>query len=159
MMDKELGTVVKVEGGRAEVVMERSAACEGCGASHQCLMFSDGKMKLAVPDTLGVKKGDCVELELGRGSALLKASFLAYMVPLASLFVGAILGMNISRYAGWALSKDLAGVLFGMGFLVLAFLVVRRLNARFERSSDFQVRMVRVSGRPSAYVDSGDGEV
>jgi len=142
----EVAKVVRVMGTKATVELHPSAACAGCQAVHVCLLGSDMVRRAAVNDPIGVRVGDSVEIAL-RPNALLKASFIMYIVPLIALFGGLLLGQHLAPHLGRGLSPEVAAMVFGLGFLVLAFLCIRRLSGRLERSGNYTPVITRVLGQ------------
>lgn len=128
---QQTGTVVAQKGNMVLVRFVRSKACAHCGA---CLSLSDGLAETEIPNTLGAKPGDVVEIEL-HAKSFIKASFLAYIVPLLALLAGVFIGSTIS---------DLAAVLMGLGGAAAVYVVLRLLEPHFARMSALKPRMIRI---------------
>ncbi len=145
----EVGKVVEVLDGKAIVELRQTAACAGCRAVHACFMGYGTMRRATVCDPLGVRMGDRVEVTL-QPNALVKASFIVYILPLIALFVGLFLGRHLRSVFEWPLSADVAGILVGFGFLSLAFLFIRLLGPRLERSGDYRLTITGVAPREEA---------
>lgn len=142
----EVGTVAQVIDGKAIVELHPSPGCTGCKAAHACFLGDDMVRRAIVNDPIGVRAGDRVEVAL-RPNALVKASFIAYIVPVIALFVGIVLGQQLGGALGWPLSADVVGIFFGLGFLVLALVCIRWLSPRLERSGDYTLTITRTVPR------------
>lgn len=136
---REVGEVIKTEGNRAVVRIMRSSACKHCGACS----FGENRdeMLLTLPNSLNAKPGDMVELDL-ESVHLLKASAITYLIPLAALIAGVILGYVLGGHL--AVDRQLIGALLGLVFTALAFVIIRALDPVFKRSSNFTPSMVAV---------------
>ncbi len=108
--------------GVATVEYVRPDACAKCGACGS--QSHTGSIRLKVD----CKAGDWVRVELPDGR-FMKATALAYVLPLCGFLLGLLLGYALSSQSeGWAV----AGSLLGLGVCLLAL----RLNER------------RIAGRP-----------
>lgn len=88
----EKGTVVRLEGENAVVMMDKGESCKGCGAGKVGLCRSGfGSMFLTAGNALGAQPGDIVEVGLAR-SVQVRGYCYAYLIPLASFLGGAALG-------------------------------------------------------------------
>lgn len=117
------------EAGFAYVRTVSETGCSSCGMSGGCgtsvlANFFTGRAArnlIKVPNILDRKVGDRVELRLP-GEQLLLQAFMAYMVPLIGLLLGAFLGEAYLQLAGET------GVLLGAVFgLISAWVGVRWL--------------------------------
>jgi sigma-E factor negative regulatory protein RseC len=128
---EHIGLVLAVVDGTAQIRFLRSSACAHCGA---CLSVGDSEMEITLPDTLGVKEGDRVFVDLSP-KRLVQASLLAYAVPLLLLIAGVLIG---SRYADWA------GLALGLVACGIGYLILRIVDKRSAKSKRFQPRMTRI---------------
>lgn len=136
---REVGEVIRVEGDRAIVRIQRSSACRHCGACG--LGAISDEMLLTLPNSLNAKPGDMVELSI-ESVHLLKASAITYLIPLAALILGVIVGYVLGGYL--AVDRQLAGAVLGLAFTGLAFMLIRTLDPVFKRSNNFTPTMVAV---------------
>jgi sigma-E factor negative regulatory protein RseC len=129
---REEGTVVAVHGDTAEVLMRRSRACEGCGS---CCVLVDGDTMLAeASNAVGAKKGDRVVVDLPVKVSI-RAAYILYGIPLLAFFAGLAVGGLVSYYLlGWGFNVPL-GLIFGIGFLALSYVLLSRLYAPGTRAS------------------------
>ena len=128
-MITERGRVIAVTGQQAWVQTIRESACQSCSARAACgqrvlARTSSGRAnQVLVMNTLGAAVGDEVTVAIGE-SALLRASFLVYGLPLVFMVAGAILGQTAS---GGSDASAMAGAGAGMG---LGFCTVRYVHKR-----------------------------
>jgi len=97
-MAEEHGLVTSIkENGWARVVAERKSACAHCGASHCCASFgSNSEMAIKALNRAGAGVGYLVSITLSSGT-LLKGAAILYLIPLAGLMSGAIMGAGLSE--------------------------------------------------------------
>ncbi len=139
---REQGTVVGIEDGRARVVMEPGEHCRGCGiCSH---LSASMEIKAEVDEGSGINAGDRVLLdipaELSYGGIAL-----VYVIPLAGLLLGAVVGTLVTR-TWWPegmypnlLAAVLAFVGLAAGFGFMAWRERRRL-----RRTRASIRIVQI---------------
>lgn len=114
--------------GRARVRTQRGASCEQCGAQHACSCLGGGREALLwVEDPLGVRVGDRVTIAVPEGTVL-RASVLAYLLPVAALVVGALVGHRLA--SAWGVAADLGAAGLGLAGMAAAFLLARYLGAK-----------------------------
>ena len=120
------------------VACARCAAGKGCGAGLLSATESQAKLQVAAPESMLLKTGDEVVLELSPDK-LLRASLLVYGLPLASL----VTVLSI----GWLVAGPLTdGVAIGLGIGgLLAGLFVGRAWLGRERCLD--EFLPRIAGR------------
>ena len=113
-MATEKGIVTKLESTTTWVTTTRTSACETCAAKSACRTLGGGKeMEVEALNPVGAKMGDRVVIGF-ETSALVKISFLIYIVPIISMILGAIIGQKIAlsyHYNGSALPA-IGGFLF-----------------------------------------------
>ena len=119
---QETGKVINIDKGNAFIEFKRTAACGKC---HACGMLSgQGSVTVKAPNDVGAKVGDRVEVEFSTKNAL-GTSAIAYLVPLAFLVAGLLIGLfapvsiNFDREVFAAL---LAICMTAAGFVLLHFL-------------------------------------
>lgn len=116
---EEVGKVVEVKGDLAMVEMAAKGACECCAARIICRPGGD-KMYTEALNEAGAVTGQMVRVDMTPKSAM-EAAFLLFIVPIGML----VLGLLLFRKFG---SGELPGVLGGLLFLGLYFLVLRFLD-------------------------------
>lgn len=120
-MIEETATVVRLEQGAAWVSIKTRSACGHCGSSTDCgtamvsQLFGEKENQLRIDNSLEVQVGDRVVIGVPN-TMLLKASILAYMLPLIALIVVVGLGRWIGL--GEDLSTALGFVGLGLGLWV-----------------------------------------
>lgn len=97
----EQGIVIEVFDGMAKVRATRGASCDGCASKSMCNPMSNSDVVIEAKNELGACVGERVEIAM-RPKTFLKASFIAYMIPLISFFIGGIIGKNIGGNDVWA---------------------------------------------------------
>jgi len=144
-MATEEGVVTSVgSGGTAWVRTVRSSACKACSARHSCKPDDSKSMKVEVLNPLGAKPGERVVLTFDTGS-LLKATFLLYILPIAGLLAGAIIGNHLAGQ--WALGagpRSGFSALIGFCGLCLTLLFVRKKGNQLGRRQRYRPRITRV---------------
>ena len=111
----EMGVVLQVKEGFAQVRVGRNSACAQCG---KCGMTEKQKhVDFFASDEIGVSVGDTVELDIPEGDSA-RLAFVAYFIPLLPALVLLFVALGL-KWAEWV-----AIILFfvGMaaGFAVLA---------------------------------------
>ena len=95
---RNIGRVVNLREGLAEIALGRHAACESCGA---CLASLDPKQRtLLAANDRGAGIGDTVEIEVPPVRAV-GAAFLLFIAPLSLGLAGAYLGYRVALGLGW----------------------------------------------------------
>lgn len=115
-MIERSGTILAVHDGVATIRVETPSACASCGSRSAC-GSKDALVRLPVAATL--RAGDDVTLTLAEG-ALVRGALRAYLLPAATLLLGAI---ALSAFGDLA---AVGGALSGLG----AGLVAQRILAR-----------------------------
>lgn len=124
---KEIGIVSSIHGNKAKVLIQRSAACGDCGACQV------GKEKLtmeasAINDT-NAKAGDTVEVEMAFKNVM-KASFVAYMVPLFMFILGSLLSAFYTSSILGQPENPIMSFVSGLAFMAVAYLIIKVLDRR-----------------------------
>lgn len=130
-MIEDIGRVVKIDGDRAYVEVERSSACASCGLQEAEELATGGKVVFEAYNMAGANIGDRVRVQVRTG-AYTKASLYIYGIPVLFLVIGAIAG----AYAATILkrSSDATSALFAMGGLVVGFVVLFLLRKRSNKT-------------------------
>ena len=139
----ETGLVTAIEGDKAIVSLTRTEACAQCRA---CTMgMQKEEMLLRARNACGAKIGDMVEIALVEG-VFLRAMAIMYLVPFAALLAGLGLGWALG---GWLLPTAREWIAFGLGvgFLLPAFLIIKRNESRIAGKARFAPEAVAVVAR------------
>ena len=109
----ETGTIIRIEGGNAVIMMKGGKSCKGCGMSKIGLCrAADTSMSLTAKNVVNARVGDTVEVSLDRGTKV-KGYCMAYFIPVFSLLLGTLAGQLLGRHFSIQ-HLDVAG-----GFLTL----------------------------------------
>ena len=106
------------EDSTATLEIERKTACGLCGQTRGCgnslwgKIFAHKSTAFKAQNRINAKVGDSVIVGISE-SALLKSAFLLYMVPLATMFIGAILATRLYDSNGYAMLGAALGLVIG----------------------------------------------
>jgi sigma-E factor negative regulatory protein RseC len=98
--------------------IERKTACGLCGQTRGCgnsiwgKLFAHQSTAFKAQNSINANVGDSVIVGINE-AALLKSALLLYMVPLATLFIGAMLAMQIKNTDGMAMLGAALGLVLG----------------------------------------------
>lgn len=138
----ERGEVIDSRDGIAVVLVNRSSACEGCGAKGACHTFGGGRdAKISVDNEVGAKAGDVVEIGIEEAS-LVKASFVVYILPIIALLLGAVAGQSLSGYIG--ISEGGAAAFGGLLALIGSLIVIRLFDPVFKKYRSMRPKIIKV---------------
>lgn len=118
----EYGEVVDIKDGIAFVKFHRSSACGRCGACG--LLSTQNEIVVDMSNDLGASIGEYVSVEITMKKAL-KASAIAYIVPLVMLILGVFFGWLLSDVWGVFANTDVTMALCGIIFAILSFLLLK----------------------------------
>lgn len=130
---RQTGRVVELKGKMAVVRFQRTDACGHCNA---CFHFGSTEADIEIENICDAVVGDVVSIELHSGS-MLKASAIAYGIPLIGLIVGVAVGSRIG---------DIYAAVGGILLCGAAFFILKGLNPRFARMGEFKPRMIDIVG-------------
>lgn len=130
------GEVVEKGEGMLTVVFERPAACENCNGclSKQCA-------NVELPGEADV--GDRVDVALPDKNVV-GASAIAYLIPLALLVAGLVLGAALHAPLGIGMQQDLFAAVVGGVLLILGLGIVRGIDQALRKKQSWQPRIVAV---------------
>ena len=124
------GRVVSQKDGMMEVCFERPEACAHCGAC------AGQKEETLVKIPGDAPAGRWIDVDMPEGQVL-KASMLAYVLPLAMLLGGIALGSALFE-------KELLWALTGILCMGCAWLILRLIEKRMRNRSIWQPKIVLV---------------
>lgn len=140
----EMGEVIDSRDGLAVVLVNRSSACEGCGAKGACHAFGGGRdAKVSVDNEIGAKAGDVVEIGIEEAS-LVKASFVVYILPIIALLLGAAGGQHFSEQIG--ISGEGAAAFCGLLALIGSLVVIRLFDPLLKKRRSMRPRIIKICG-------------
>ena len=103
----------------ATLEIERKTACGLCGQTRGCgnsiwgKLFAHQSSAFKAQNRINAKVGDSVIVGINE-QALLKSAVLLYIVPLVTLFIGAILMQQIFKTNAYAMLGALLGLVLGL---------------------------------------------
>lgn len=135
----EYGEIVGEKNNDIVVKVKRNSACEHCGAcsTSDC----PDEMVLTVSNPLHGQVGDRVVLELD-SKQVLKASAIAYLIPLFALILGIVLGYIFGSKHGF--NPEMCASVLGLLFTALSFLAIRALEPQFQKGHQFSPKVVQI---------------
>ncbi|MEJ2622242.1 MAG: SoxR reducing system RseC family protein [Candidatus Thiodiazotropha sp.] len=152
-MIEETATVVRIDDGYAFVETQKRAACGSCQSQGSCSttvlsgLFKRRYSHLKVLNTVSAKPGEQVVIGLHE-QALIKLSMLAYLLPLFSMIVLAIVAQylidSLTAYRG-----ELPQVIGGLLGLIGGFFLLRLLATKNRHDPAYQAVMLRHADRVS----------
>ncbi len=123
------GKVVSAGNGELQVCFERPEACahcQACGEAHESLV--------AIPGSAPV--GSRIDVDMPE-KQVLKASFLAYVIPLAMLLAGIAAGGAVFR-------SDAGAAVCGIACMGLSWFVLRLLDKRVKQNAAWRPTIIAV---------------
>ena len=138
----EDGCVSRIDGEVALVRVLRGTACDNCSSSGACKSLGGGRdMEVEANNIVGAEVGDRVRVEIP-SSSVAKMAFLVYLIPIMSLVLGAMLGMEIG--ATVSLDPELCALGTSLACFSVAFFIVRRIGQILADNQDYTPRISKV---------------
>jgi sigma-E factor negative regulatory protein RseC len=137
------GHVVKVsDDGWAEVITARMDACADCLSSRSCHSSCKSvRMTTGVRNDAGAAVGDTVSVYIRSESVLQNAAIL-YLVPVAFLMTGALIGAFLSQ--SLELDESVSAGLFALFGIGTGFALIRHFSKRISNQSRRLPRIARI---------------
>lgn len=136
----EVARVVSVNRNRAIVQIMNEESCgTGCASCKGCSVVSPTHVE--AENTIGAKVGQIVRIERN-SNAYLKSLILVFVLPVVLLFIGVGFGYRISALTGFSIYKDWFGVVSGIAFWGISFLIVRLIDKRVKLASRVEFKIV-----------------
>lgn len=135
-MLEEEGIIVDLVDGKAVVKAHRSGMCGSCSSSKSCHSEGEKVMIIEARNPVNAKVGQRVKIALTSGSVMY-ASIIIYLVPLISLFIGAITGKWVAIAVNYTINQELSEAAFAIVFLIASFLIIGACNKRIAGNPDF----------------------
>lgn len=129
---ERMGEVTAVRGDSVEITFCRPADCEKCGACHG----SRAQMQITVKGEAQV--GDFAVVDMP-ASSVVKASVLAYVLPLAGLLLGVAVGSLL-----FPVQESLAGVIGGAIGLAVTLSVVAATEKKRRSDPAWSPKLLRI---------------
>lgn len=131
-----------VDNRTAKMIMQRHSACASCG---KCSKLSSECQDLVVEvdNSIGAKKGDHVEVSM-ESVRVLKATLLAYLVPLIFLLVGTILTYYILDLIKFSGPTEVVSGVVGLICTCISYLLLRKNDDKFKQSRQYIPKVTRI---------------
>lgn len=159
-MIEETAVITAREGEFAQVETQRSTACgacavkSGCGTSLLGKLWGNRRASIRVLNPIGAAPGEKVIIGL-QESALTRASFALYMVPLLSLILSAILGQWLATWFNFSATEP-ASLLCGLLGLMAGLRWLRSYSARVRHDKRHQAVILRRAGTAEIRLGNSD---
>lgn len=126
----------------AKMQMQRHSACASCG---KCAKLSSETQDLVVEvdNRIGAKVGDHVEVSM-ETVKVMKATMLAYILPLVFLIVGTVVSYFILSAISYKGSIDLISGACGLVCTAIGYLYLRMNDNKYKDSGDYIPVVVRI---------------
>lgn len=139
---EKIGRVVNTRGNIAKIEILRTSACgEKCssckGGCSQTGMYID------VENTVGAAPSQFVKVKV-ETKTVMKAAFLAYIVPLFMLIVGIVSGSYIHPLLGFTFPAELFSFLLGMIFMGLSYFIVKIFDRIYQSKGIIKYEMIKI---------------
>ena len=139
-MDTEVGWVKAVEEDKVVITLKAGSQCSRCGARMVCAAGSGQPVReLKIPNTLGARVGEKVEITYRESSRIVQA-FLLFIVPILFLLTGYVVGRSAFGTEGAAAASAFVGLLVSLGLL-------RIINNIVEKRQVYIPEMTRIVER------------
>ena len=134
---EKIGLVKSLEGDEAIVEIRRVSACgENCasckGGCAPTTVYARAKNKV------NASVGQFVKLH-SENKQVMRAAFLAYMIPLFSLILGVVIGLWLSKYFGYESQQELIGAGVGFVFLASSYVFLNLKEKKLKESKDMEI--------------------
>jgi sigma-E factor negative regulatory protein RseC len=134
-MLEEIGVVTGIDGLTAQVNVPKKSTCEGCTAGT--CVTGEQSMEIVALNRAGAKVGQKVKVVV-HSYIYMRSAMIIYGIPAIALVLGAVFGKEVMPRFFVRTDPDMLSAIFGFGFLVLSFLVVKmwanRKTARTDSS-------------------------
>ncbi len=138
----ETGSVIRLDGEMAVVLLHGGKACKGCGAAAIGLCKPSGGIStLTVRNTGCARPGDTVTVTLDK-DVRRKGFLLAYIIPILCFLGGSILGHILGRKFSLPSLDVAAGFISLLAASTFTFRKLRRLNS----SSTMKIKKIVSEG-------------
>lgn len=128
----------------AKLKMQRHSACASCG---KCVTSSEKKdIVVEVDNTIGAKVGDHVEVNM-ESINVLKATAIAYIIPLIALLVGTIGTYYVLEMTSLGINIEIISGIVGIVFMLTTFLMLKKNDKKFRDSKEYIPIVTRVLGK------------
>lgn len=139
---EKLGQIISRKGNMAKVEIRRTSACgEKCGScSGGC---SSSGVYIEAENPLGGERGQFVKVEI-ETRTVMKAAFLAYILPLIMLIAGILIGSLIHNKYTLGISSEFFSFLFGLGLMIASYGVVKLFDNGYKTRGEIKYKITKV---------------
>lgn len=139
-MECRTGVVEAIFDGSVQVRILREKSCEACASKAHCGAMFGSDTVLEIRTDAAYVKGDRVEIGLNP-SAVLSASTLFFVLPVALFFAGLLLGYGVAI----PLNLDQQWSGFGLGIVMMAFgfVALKLLTPKLTESQKYEPVITR----------------
>ena len=153
-MQTQMARVVAVTEDLAVVRGCPPSACEACKAKGLCAKSDTPGIEMTLPNLVGARVGDTVEIGLASAS-FLKIMALLYLVPVFCLITGALAGNALA--GPMAVSRSGLSAIGGFSAFLLSIPLIRLVDTRLARRAAYhpQIRKIlsETRGVSSGFLD------
>lgn len=131
-----------VDNKTAKMRMQRHSACSSCG---KCAKLSSETQDLLVEvdNQIGAKVGDHVEVSM-ESMKVMKATMLAYMLPLVFLMIGTSVSFYLLNYISYQGPIEIISGACGLICTLLAYLYLKKNDKKYRDSRDYIPIIVKI---------------
>ena len=126
----------------AKMLMQRHSACASCGKCVQ-LTSETKDLVVEVDNQIGAKVGDHVEVSM-ETMKVMKATMLAYMLPLVFLMIGTAGSFYLLNFISYQGPLELISGLCGLLCTLLAYLYLKKNDKKYRDSGDYIPIVVKI---------------
>lgn len=128
----------------AKLKMQRHSACASCG---KCVTSSEKKdIIVEVDNSIGAKIGDHVEVNMETVNVL-KATAIAYLIPLVALLVGTIGTYYALEAMGIGANIEVISGAVGILLMLITFFMLKKNDKKFRDSKEYIPIVTKVLGK------------
>ncbi len=134
------GIVIEIDGQYSKIKLLRHTACGSCGACH---LGDDQKdIKMVAKNDAGASVGDTVEVTMAT-DGVLGAAFIMYMIPLAALFIGFLVGDPLFSALSFG-NPEVSSAILGIGLMAITFLIIKVNDKKFLESDKYTAHVTHI---------------
>ena len=126
-----IGKIIALKGNEALVAFQRSSMCNHCKA---CGIRDEQTMETYVLNEMSAKEGDSVIVELN-SKTILKASLIAYIIPLCAFLTGLVLGIQFG---------NITAIVMPILFCLLSLFLLHYLDKKLKRKPIYRPHITKI---------------
>lgn len=142
---RQIGQVTETSNAFAVVALKKHAACGDCGACQLGEENMDTTVRVSNP--IQAEVGDFVAFEMP-DQQVLKAAFLVYLVPLAALVLGILVGQHLLSLLNITQQViiDFGGLIVGLVAMTGAYFMIRNMDTKLKSNQDYTASITEIIG-------------